>query len=854
MAQVFEEMWRDTDGVWNRVRLGVRSYGRLPVVAVLEWMDVMGMNGTTTGGWDMAGWGSHLRFALRTLRKAPSFAITSVVLIGLGVGAVTAIFTVFDHVLLRPLPYPAADRLVTIEMGSHSAISYNEFIQEDGFEVWATGYEESANLTGEGDPVRIELATVSEEFFSVFGARPRLGRLFVAEDFESPESVVITSSTWRQILGADPDVVGRTLRIDDTPYTVVGVLSDDFVPPENIVSASAAAYRPIDWSREEMQSAGYRMLEVAGRMLPGLTIEQLQPRFDALAERVARAHPDQMMNRAGEWMPNPLAGLQDSTVERVRTGLNLLLAAVALLLVVACLNVAHLFLARSLGRVREMAVRRALGAGAGGLVQQLLTESLVIGALGGLFGLGLAWFGLEALLTLNPTALPRAEAVTLDLRVALFAIALSGTTAVVFGLLPALRAVRGDLTTELKGSSRSSTSGRGTRRVRSGLVVAEVALSLVLVAQAGLLLKSFMQVQANETGVRAAGVWTVPLTLTGPETPEEYRQEMDAIAASLASVPGVSVAGYGMTLPLEFTGGSRCCWSWGNIEVDGVLDESSRLMLHPISETYFDLLGIDLVVGSMWSAASEEEDPVPVVVSERLAIDAFGAAEEALGHLIGRNGQTLRIIGVAPDVKHYGLDQPDAWAAYVPIAMLTFTAPFAHAAVRIDGEAPAGLARSIREAIWREAPDMPVPTVQPLATWIDDSMAGRRFDSAIFGLFGMVALLLAAAGLYGTLLYTVRERTRELGIRLALGAARARVEGEVVRQGLTLAVLGGAIGVVASLQVGRLLESRLFEVDATDPMAVGGAALLLVVVAGFASWLPARRAGRTDPLHTLRVE
>lgn len=854
MVDAFGALWAEPMSAAARVRLACRVFGRLPLVAVMEWTDLMGWTGSTKGE-GMMGWGSNLRYSLRTLRKAPAFAITTIGLIGLGVGAVTTIFTLVDHVLLRPLPYPAADRLVTVEMGSHSGVSFRGFQTLNGVEQWVAAYTETANLTGEGDPTRVEVGTVTEGFFPFFGARPVAGRLLVDEDFAAANTIVVVHGTWERLFGSDPDLVGRSIRIDGNAYEVVGVLDDSFEPPQNMLEASVDFLRPIPWDEETFANAGYHVLEVAGRLGPGVSHADVQGQLDALSARLAEAYPDNMMDREGNPHPMPLVDLQASTVDRVRAGLGLLLGAVGLLLLVACLNVAHLFLARGIGRVQEMAVRRALGAGAAGLLRQLMTESLLIGLVGCALGIGLAWVGIDVFLAANPTALPRADAVRLDLRVAGFAMLVSLVTALLFGLVPALRTVGSDLAGELKGTSRGSTGGRGAQRARGGLVMAEVALSLILVAQAGLLLKSFMQVQALDPGFEAGNVWTVPLTPTGIETPEAYVQEMDEVLASLERLPGVSAAAYGLTLPFEFTGGGRCCWSNRGTEVDGVVHEDVRLMLQPVTPDYFETLRLPLLSGGVWSRGDARQDPTPAVLSERLAIELFGSAEAATGRRMGRSGsRQYLVVGVAADNRHYGLDQDLPTSIYVPVEIVPFTIPLAHFAVRIEGEAPDGFARTLREAVWVVTPDMPIPTVQRMEDWIVGSTSGRRFDSAVFGAFGLAGLLLAAAGLYGTLLYNVRQQRRELGIRMALGAGRAQVEREVVGRGVRLALAGSVIGMLGAVWVGRRLEERLFEVEAADPVALGGAALVLLAAAALASWLPARRAGRTDPLQTLKVD
>lgn len=854
MARVFAELWATARGRSARARLLARAFAHLPGVVLAEWFDALGRTETRSrGGWEMTGWTRHLRFAVRTLRKAPAFTTTSVLLIALGVGAVTTIFTLVDHVLLRPLPYPAAERLLAITNGSHSGLLFRELERLDGVEAWAAGWSDDANLTGHGDPIRIEQSRVSEGFFSLLGAHPARGRLLVEDDFEAADAVVLSNATWRSMLGGDPDVVGQTLVVDGEPVVVVGVLDEAFEPPRHVVSAETALYRPVDWSSETILDPGYHIMEIVGRLRPGVSLADFQGRLDTLADAYGRANPD-ATDGDGNPVPLPAVGLQDATVQRVRTGLSLLFGAVGLLLLVACLNVAHLFLARGMGRVQEMAVRRALGAGSSGLAQQLLVESLVVGTIGGVVGLVLARTALSAVLAMNPPTLPRSSALGMDLRVAGFAALLSVATAVLFGLLPALRTVGRDLAGDLRGESRGATGGKGTQRLRAVLVVTEVAVSLVLVAQAGLLLRSFMAVQGRDRGFDVEGVWTIPLTPTEPETPEEYVAAMNDVLASLESVPGVESAEYGLTQPFQYVGGRRCCWRRG-LAIDESEDADVTALIHPVSLRYFETLRIPLRAGSTWTTATEDERPVPAIVTERLAIDTFGSADAALGHVLGSAEQIqFRIVGVATDVGHYGLDQPDPVALYAPMSVIPFQIPIAHMAVRVGTPEPAGLARTLREAVWRAAPTLPVPTVRPMQEWIDDSVSGRRFDSAVVGAFGFIALLLAAAGLYGTLLYHVRQRRRELGIRLALGAARGTVEREVAGRGIRLTALGCALGVLVSMWAGGLLEARLFDVERTDPMALGGAVLALMCAATLASWLPARRAGRTDPLQTLKAE
>ncbi len=545
----------------------------------------------------MSEWPRHLRYAIRTLWKAPAFTWSAVLLVGLGVGAVTTIFTLVDHVLLRPLPYPAADRLIMVDEGSHSGPLFREMERLSGVEVWGAGYDQDVNLTGEGAPQRLLEARVSRDFFRVLGAAAVRGRLLAEDDFSAASAIVVSAGAWRRVWGSDPDLVGRTVTVDGQSASVIGILDPAFQSPEAVIGRDVDLWRPIDWSDPGFSSHERWQLQVVGRLRPAVTVTDVQSQMDALMERMAPVH-DNYTTEDGTPRYLPVRELQDATVEGVRAGLGLLMGAVALLLLVACANVAHLFLARGLGRHREMAIRRALGAETGSLVRQLMVESALVGAGGGLLGILIANGGLRAFLTLNPTALPRQATVGLDPRVLGFAIVTSLATAFVFGLLPALKAVRRDVGEELRGTTRTSTIGRGVTAMRSGLVVVEVALSLVLVASAGLLLRSFVTVRTQDPGFELAGVWTLPLTPREIGTPEEYVLAMEEVRVALAQVPGVASAAYGLTVPLEMTGGRRCCWR-SSVHTD---DESAEFgpWIHPVSVGFFETFSIPILHGSLW--------------------------------------------------------------------------------------------------------------------------------------------------------------------------------------------------------------------------------------------------------------
>jgi putative ABC transport system permease protein len=650
-------------------------------------------------------------------------------------------------------------------------------------------------------------------------------------------------------------VVGRALDIDGRPVVVVGVMDARFAPPEVLVGRHVDVWRPVDWSVEELNRDDTYVLEIAGRMRPGVGAEAVQAEVDALMARLAEASESYRNRRDAAPREVPVLSLADKTVRSVRTGLGLLLGAVGLLLLVACANVAHLFLARGLGRTREMAVRRAMGAGTRSLVSQLMVESLVVGVAGGLLGCGLAWTGIRAFIALNPTALPRQASVSIDPRVLGFAIAVSAATSLLFGLLPALRSVKTELADELRGAGRTSTSGRGTALLRNTLVTAEVALSLVLVAGAGLLLRSFLAVRAQDPGFDVADMWTVPLNLTEADTPEKWIDTMERIRRQAVAVPGVQSAAYGLTMPMDRTGGSRCCWG-SALEVAGRAKDDRALgaMIHPVSLEYFGMLGIELVAGRTWDAGEVRAEPWPLVLNDSMAIEVAGTPAAAVGMTVRFQDHEASIVGVARSERHYGLDQTMGKAVYLPVERVPFGLPIASLGVRASAAVSASMPRALREAVWAAAPSLPVTTVRPLAETIRQSTAGRRFDSVIFGAFAAVALLLAAGGLYGTLLYVAGQRRRELGIRLALGASRASIEGRVLRGGVALGIAGTGIGLFGAWLSNRYLESRVWGVATHDPVALGGAAAVLLLTAILASWLPARRAGRVDPLETLRIE
>ena len=499
-----------------------------------------------------------------------------------------------------------------------------------------------------------------------------------------------------------------------------------------------------------------------------------------------------------------------------------------------------------------MAVRRAMGAHTWKLLRQLSSESLVIGVAGGAGGLLLAYGALEYFQRWT-VALPRGADVGVDVRVFLVCFGLATLAALVFGLTPAFRVLGRDVHKGLRSGGRGMSGGRGVEALRSGLVVFEVAVSLVLVASAGLLMRSFLSVTSVDPGVEPAGVWVVPVTPANVDDADEYRTRMDAVLASLATIPGVTSAAYGMEMPFEHVGGNRCCWGIRYTPEEEPDATPIRLDLHGVSADFFETTGTELVAGATWDPLNARSSPRPVVVSEAFAIRVFGSAEAAVGRELPNIQGGSLVAGVAEATRHYGLDRPHDYAVYLPIEAVPFAISRATFALRVS-QTPEGFTRRIREAVWAEEPTLPVPRVASLEGLISSSSATRRFGSVLFSVFGVVALVLAAAGLYGTLLYTVGQRRQELGIRLALGAGRTRIQNEVIRKAVVHAAVGVLGGGVAAYFVGRLLESWLYGVSAADPVALASAGLVLFATAVAASWVPAYRAGRTDPLETLKAE
>lgn len=852
MVEVLRDELADSPGAWERAGAVARAFRGLPSAAIGMRMDARRERaslgtGRTRGGERMKGGFGAVRFAARTLWKSPAFTWATVLLLALGIGAGTAAFSIVDHVMIRPLPYPQADRLVYMTNGAHSGPTLRRLDSVDGFDLWTAARGSTVNLARtEGEPLRLSAAEVTPDFFQIFGVRPALGRLLIESD-EGPWAVgVLTHEAWERIWGGDPTIVGSTVQLDGRSIEVVGVLDPAFVEP-HLTARSLDVIFPMDWTNPDLEEPGHHAHSVVARLAPDVSISQADEELDRVAAEVMAAYPDHYAeySEPADW---PLTPLAEQTVgQEVAQGLGLLLGAVVLLLLVACSNVAHLFLARGIGRTREMSLRRALGASTRSLVGLLLAEGVVIGAAATLLGLGLAWLALQGFGRWT-SGLPRGDSIVLDPRVILFAIGLSLITVLVFGLVPALRSARRDLHDTLRGGGRGASSSRSVKALRSALVVGEVAFSLLLVAMAGLFMRSFVEISNQETGMVADNVYMVPISIPPPETGEAYVETMTTIAEAVRTVPGVVSATWSAELPFENTGGNSCCWATSFAFEEG--GETVRLAGHSVDEAFFETFGTELVAGEVFRPGGTE--PV-VIIGERTAIRGWGSAEEALGETVHLRGRERRIIGVAEATLHYGLDQSHDIAAYLPAWHDPFPIPWGSVAVK-SRPGVQGIDRSLREAIWSVAPNLPIPTVQTLDGLIAESTSGRRLGGVLSTSFGIVALLLAAGGLYGTLLYAVGEQRRAIGIRMALGAGKSRIQSSIVGRAIALSLGGVALGLTAAWFGTRFLEAFLFGIQPRDPLSFAAAAVLLLVVAALAAWLPARTASRTDPMETLRTE
>jgi len=806
------------------------------------------------------------RYALRQLRKSPGFTAVALLTLALGLGANSAIFSVIDAVLLRPLPFHAPSRLVIVkptEPGRRDdiGVSYPTFLdwraQNHVFEGLAVFRQDDFTLTRRGEPAHLTGAVVSANLFSMLGVPPAIGRDFTPEEDKPAATgrpIILSHSLWQNRFGSDPKVVGQSLVLDGDTFAVVGVMPASFQfpvqrTPVEFWTTIALDSQTVNGAPPMTAQRGAAYLDVIARLKPRVTAATAQTEMARIQDGLNRQYPE---NRPKGISLVPEA---DAVVGDMRRGLFVLLGAVGLVLLIACANLSNLLLARAASRHKEISVRTALGATRWMIVRQLLAESLLLGAVGAAAGLALATWGIKLLTAMAPGDLPRITESGLNLQVLIFTASVAVLTSILFGLVPALQSANPELAASLKEGGRSGTETPARGRLRSALVVTEMALAMVLLVGAGLLLRSLVGLGRVDPGFAKDHVMTFGLDLPGrygqPQRVAFYRNLLEQIRAT----SGVRSASAAFPLPLSADDVKT------TFEVEGRPLKKSEYpvtTLHIIDHDYFRTLGIPLLSGRVFNPQDDAPGATPVVIiSERLAKQVF-PGEDPVGRRIkpgissGTSGEPMRVVvGVVGDVKAEGLGAPSIPESYLSYAQL----PFAPMSVVVRTEiAPANLVRTLTAEVQSLDSALPLLRVKTLDEYVDDSIVGTRFETFLLGTFGVLAFVLTAVGLYGVISYTVAQRTREMGIRLALGADRNAILGMVVKSGTLLACSGAVIGLAAAFLLTRLIASLLFGVGPTDPLTFLCVPIALISVAILASYVPARRAARVDPMVALRYE
>jgi putative ABC transport system permease protein len=822
-----------------------------------------------------------IRYSLRVLRKSPGFTAIAILTIALGIGATTAIFSLVDATLLHPLPYPHPEKLVRIEDdlpgagATDAGISIPEFkdLQRSGiFQYVVLEIFGSANLTGVSQPSRMQYEGVSPAYFAMLGVKPELGQTFDPQD-QTPGftlDVVISDGLWKRAFGSDPHILGRSLRADNDLYRVIGVMPPGFHDPGRTVGErNTEQWAALGFSDNPAQAPNRSLrlpLETVGRLKPGLTVAAAQNQLDALVASLREQFPNDYPADS-KWTVR-LVPLKENVVGNVRQSLILLLGAVALVLVIGCVNVANLLLARASARSREMAVRQALGAASKRLVRQLLTESLLLSLLGGVAGLVILFCMKGFLLRLIPESLPRLNDLSINWTVMLIALTASIAAGVIFGLAPARQAGRLNLASTLKVEGRGSKGSTEQTRTRRVLVVTEFALSLVLMVAAGLLLRSFWDLYKVPLGFNPQHVMSVQLWLPSPNDPKTDIYGTAAQEAVFARellrrsrlLPGVQEAALGAepSIPLHHDRNRSA------LIVEGRQKQSKQTPLverSQVTPEYFHLLGIPVLRGRLFNDGDDENAPLVAVINQAMA-ETYWRGENPLGKRLrlgnGRAGVGQRasktwitIVGVIADARTESLANASVPQIYLSLYQETPK----ELAIFLRGDLNASaIPEEVRTMVQSVDPELPVYGAQTLNDAVTASLEQRRFSMDIVAAFAVTALLLAALGIYGVISYIVSERTHEIGIRLALGAQRADILKMVLRQGLSLAIAGAAVGLAGALIVSHLMAGLLYGVRPTDLLTFAGVAVLLISVALLACYIPARRAMRVDPMVALRYE
>jgi putative ABC transport system permease protein len=802
--------------------------------------------------------GSILRYAVRRLFRRPALTALMVLPLAFGLGADSAIFTVVRAVLLRPLPYPQPDRLVAIR-GTQGGHEQDDTSPPDYFdlrdqnhsfaEVGAATPYWSVNLTDSGDPERLKVEIATASLFSTLGVRPEIGHPFAPENDRAggPRVVLLRQRFWQRRFGGDAHVVGRAITLDGQPYTVIGILPASF----RFISADTDVYLPLSFVADRLNLRSQYFLRVVGRLRPGVTSAQAKADLGAIAYRLVHDHPQTNAGRGFTLLP-----LADSFVGNVRQVLLFLLAAVAFVLLIACANVANLLSAQAGARQREIALRTVLGAGRRRIVLQLLAESTVLALVSGALGLAFAAWSLQFFLALSPIQLPRIEDIAIHAPVIAFTLALALLTALLFGLLPALQTARLDVNESLKQSTRSATSGAGGRRLRNFIVVLEIGLSLVLLTGAGLLARSFQHLRSVRSGFDPRGVLTFEIALPERKYPSYKERQLffTQLEAALRALPSVEAVGAVNYLPLAEGNATSELTIQGRRQEPGAAPPGVDVRI--ATEGYLQAMHIPLLRGRGFTPADDARSPDNAVLISDALRRRFWPSEDAIGKRIqlgpfDPKGQWLTVVGVVGDVRHRGPAADPAPVAYS--AFLQSEQPTMILALRTSTD-PARLAAAARAAVWTLDASLPVYNLATMEERLAASLSRDRFLAYLLAAFALMALVLGASGIYGVMSYTMAQRTQEIGIRMALGAARQDVLRLILRQALTLTALGLAAGLVAAVSLSRLMNGFIYGVSATDPLTLAVISGLMAAVALLASYLPARRAAHLDPMVAMRRE
>ena len=808
-----------------------------------------------------------IRYGLHMLVKTPGFTVVSVLTLALGIGANSAIFSIVNSLLLNPLPYRDSGRLAIIwthspganvdkdwpSPGQFEAVKANSTVFED----IALVHGRSLNVGGLSNPARAGAIDASSNLLPLLGAKPLIGRLFLPEEDtpDKPHTVILSNAFWRREFGGKENVLVNTLLLNGEKYQIIGVMPAEFLLPYEVVPTVASVpepdlFLPLPMNTKQREEQGDENYNLVARLIPGASITQAQSELDVATKRLAEQFPDRYP--AGRRFSFSIKPLLEQVVGDVRRPLIVLLAAVGCVLLIACANVANLLLTRATAREREIAIRSALGAARVRIIRQLLTESVLLSVLGGIVGLVLAYWMLYALLWLSPTNIPRLPAIRMDGRVLAFTSVIVVLTGILFGMVPALRTSKLNLSEALKEGARNVAGGRH-ERLRQLLVVSELALSLVLLVSAGLLIRSFISVERVNPGFDAQNVLGMRLSVAGTSYKGErseifYRELLDRVR----SIPGVKSAGIADNLPLS--GGI----GWGNISIEGYQPSAGQEAIQSDARiagvAYFETMKVPLIKGRFFDEHDTEDSLQVIVIDENMARNYWPNPNPIGGRIkFGRSESNpwMTVVGVVGNVKQYDLESESRVTMYLPAAQAGAGTMYLVARTSV---APLSLAATIGSAVHSMDPNIPIFDVKTMEQRLSESLARRRFAMLALGMFAGLALLLAVIGIYGVISYSVAQRTSELGIRLALGARQRDVLRLVLSGGFRLALIGIGLGLVLSFAVTRFLSSLLFGVRATDLFTFSALSILLVVVSLLACYLPARRATKVDPLVALRYE